>query len=196
MRALLLVVGLTACTPDIFSGAYLCGPDGACPDDLVCSGESNTCVLPSQVQPFTCDVQNTEPDNTASDARVLAGLQCVSAPVKIENCLVDAADTADWVTFVTPSVCTAVEVQVRLSFPIAFEDLGFDLWDVDANMPLASDGECTQGADTGDVRRCLDHELVPGRKYGVQVRPTGEGTCDGACTYNRYLLTVQLATPG
>lgn len=196
MRALLLLSVFAACTPDIVAGAYLCGPDGACPDGLACSGASNTCVLPSQTEPFACTPKfDFEPDDTSAEAHLLEDLQCVSAPFKIESCMLEG-DAADWVMFVPPAVCTAVEVQVRLSFPIAFADLGLELWDLDGNVQLATDGECLQGADTGDVRRCLDHELVPGKKYGLKVSPTGEGTCDGSCSFNKYFLSVQLATPG
>jgi hypothetical protein len=176
-----------ACTPDIASGSYLCGPDGACPEGQACNGPDNVCVLPSQVQPFECD--GSLPTQQDID------MECVSSPFQRQGCIIEG-DTANWVTFVAPSVCTAVEVQARLSFPTAFADLGIELVDTDRNMTLATDAECTTGADTGEVRRCLDFQLVPGTAYRITVSPTGEGTCDGACPYNRYTLRVQLATPG
>jgi hypothetical protein len=196
MRAIVLCFGLAACTPDIVSGAYLCGPEASCPEGQVCNGPDNTCVLASLAEPFSCVPEmNFEPDDTIADAHLLANLGCVSAPFANEACM-PAGDAADWLVFVPPSVCTAVEVQARLSFPVAFEVLGLELWDVDHNMPLATDTACRQGAETGEVRRCLDFVLVPGTKYGIKVYPTGEGTCRGACAYNRYSLSVQLATPG
>lgn len=195
MRALIVLAALAGCTPDIVSGAYLCGPDSSCPEDLVCSGASGTCVLASQVEPFACTPKvQLEPDDTMAEAHPL-DFGCVSAVTELQSCMLDG-DVADWVTFVPPAVCNAVEVQARLSFPLAFQDLGFELWDVEANMQLASDAACTQGAGTSDVRRCLDFQLVPGKQYAIKVHPTGDGTCDGGCTYNRYTLTVQLATPG
>ena len=32
--------------------------------------------------------------------------------------------------------------------------------------------------------------------YGLVVKAQSDGDCDGACAYNRYDLSVQLATPG
>lgn len=204
MRAVVLCIGLAACTPEIVSGAYLCGPNATCPDGQLCNGaedegaglQADTCVLASKARPFACTPElDAEPNNTAAEGFLLQNLACVSAPFINDACM-DGDDTADWLTFVAPSVCTAVEVQARLSFPEAFEVLGLELWDVDRDMQLATDGECAQGADIGLVRRCLDFVLVPGTKYGVKVLPTGEGTCNGRCPYNRYTLSVQLATPG
>lgn len=187
MRALLLVF-VASCTPQIVSGAYLCGPDSSCPEELVCDGPSNTCVLPSQAQPFECD-------RSLPSQQDLAEQNCVSLPFTTNGCITEG-DSAHWVTFVPREVCTAVQVEARLSFPFAFGELGLELWDADANTRVATDGDCTAGAETGEDRRCLDHELVPGTKYRVEVHLTGEGTCDGACAYNRYMLRLQLATPG
>jgi hypothetical protein len=157
---------------------------------------AETCVLSSLARPFACKEKfDHEPDNSAAEGYLIQDLACVSAPFINDGCL-PVDDTSDWVTFVAPSVCTAVGVQARLSFPIAYEQLGLELWNVDANMKMADDKECVQGADSTQVRRCLDATLVPGTKYGVKVTPTGEGTCEGTCLYNRYTLSVQLATPG
>jgi hypothetical protein len=196
MRAIVFSFGLAACTPDIVSGAYLCGPEASCPAGQVCSGRDNTCVLPSLAEPFSCESEmDFEPDDTIVDAHLIENLGCVSALFANDACML-AGDTADWLAFVPPSVCSAVEVQARLSFPVAFEELGLELWDIDHDMPLETDTACKQGAGTGEVRRCLDFVLVPGTKYGIKVHPTGKGTCGGACAYNRYTLSVQLATPG
>ena len=127
--------------------------------------------------------------------RLIEDLGCVSAPFVNDGCMVET-ETADWVTFEAPMVCTAVEVQARLSFSLAYEQLGIELWDFAQNVRLATDTDCKSGLDTGGVRRCLDFTLVPGTKYGIKVAPNGEATCGGRCAYNRYSLSVQLATPG
>jgi hypothetical protein len=197
MRVVVLfIMFAAACTPEIISGAYLCGPDGACPDGLACSGESGTCRLPTQVQPFACEpMLDTEPDNSAAEAYSIT-LQCVSVPFVSESCMPEG-DDADWLTFVAPTQCIAVEVQARLSFPISFADLGLELWNLDTDTRLATDTDCVQaGGSLGDVRRCIDFELVGGTRYGIKVHRTGEGTCDGACSFNSYRLTVGTATPG
>lgn len=203
MRALVMCVALAACTPDIVSGSYLCGPDSICPEGQACNGTEDegaglmaeTCVLPSLAQPFKCTPKfDAEPDNSAAEGYVISNLGCVSAPFTNDGCM-PVDDESDWVTFVAPSICTSVGVQARLTFPLAYEELGLELWNVDANMMVAEDKDCPQGSE-GAVRRCLDFTLVPGIKYGVKVKPTGEGACGGNCTYNRYSLSVQLATPG
>ena len=202
MRAAWLLL-LGACTPEIVSGAYLCGPDATCPEGLVCSGiedmmgnVADTCVLPSLVQPFSCEPDvDFEPDNTSAEAFLIPNLGCVSAPFVNEACMM-SGDSADWVKFAAPSGCTAVEVEARISFSLAFEELAFELWDLDRNEKVGASGECTQGAMSGDERRCMDFTLVPGTSYGIKVHPTGSGNCDGDCSFNRYTLRVQLATPG
>jgi hypothetical protein len=204
MRAAVVCLALAACTPEIVSGAYMCGPDASCPGDLRCNGTEDkdanllaeTCVLPSIARPFDCKPTiELEPDNTMSEAFAIPNLGCVSAPFVSENCML-TDDAADWVKFVAPAACTAVEVEARLSFPLAYEELGLELWDLDRNMMLVEESACTAGAEGPDERRCLDFTLVPGTSYGIKVHPTGQGACDGACAHNRYTLRVQLATPG
>ncbi len=205
MRAVyLLVLTVAACTPEVVSGSYMCGPDRTCPEGQTCNGEfdeaaglqQETCVLESLARPFSCVPKiDLEPDDTMDQAFLIENLGCVSAPFVNDGCMLDA-ETADWVTFVAPSSCVAVAVEARLTYPIAYEDLGLELWDVTANVKLTTDEACKSNLDTGRERRCLDYTLVPGTKYAVKVTPTGNGTCDASCAYNRYTLTVQLATPG
>jgi hypothetical protein len=204
MRAPYLLLVLAACTPDVVSGAYLCGPEASCPEGQGCNGEfdeeaglqQDTCVLASLARPFVCMPNiDLEPDDTMEDGYLIENLACVSVPFVSNGCMIET-DSADWVTFVAPSICTAVEVQARLSFSVAYEALSVELWDFAQNMRLATDGECKSGLDTANIRRCLDFTLVPGSKYGIKVMANGSGNCGGACAYNRYTLTVQLATPG
>lgn len=204
MRACwLLALSLAACTPDIVSGAYVCGPERSCPEGQSCDGaqkvemtdpESELCVLSSRARPFSCSsVPDFEPDDTMEQAHLLENLGC-SSTAETDGCMLDA-EAADWLTFVAPDTCaTAPEVQVRLAFPVAYERLAVELWDVDANMKLASDDACTSGLSDEHERRCLEHLLVPGTKYAIKVAPTGEGSCGGSCAYNRYALSVGLAT--
>lgn len=200
MRALFVVVplALAGCVqPEINSGAYLCGPDALCPDGHRCDGPTNTCVLEGLEEAWACPEMSemTEPDDTAATGHVIATPNCISTPTIVDNCMLDG-DTADWVTFTTPSACSGVGVEARVSFPIAFARLGLDLYDLTTNEVLASDTACTTGSgESGDELRCLQANLVPGGSYGIQVRPTGEGTCDGSCAHNRYTLRVQLSAP-
>lgn len=195
--AVVLALSLAACTPDIVSGAYLCGPNGACPEDQLCNGPDNTCVLAGTAKPFECHPEvQSEPDDTAAQARELTALTaCVSPSTATANCML-TGDSADWVRFTAPAVCTAVQVEASVIFPIAFEQVGLELWDLDHDMKIGSDVECSVAGDAGNEQRCLKVVLTPGGNYGIAVKPTGEGNCDGQCPYNRYTLRVQLATPG
>jgi len=194
--AILVVVFAAACTPDIVSGAYLCGPNAACPEGQSCNGPDNTCVLASTAQPFECTPDmNTEPDDTSAQAHEITGLGCVSVPFVNSNCMLQG-DSEDWVRFTAPSSCTSVEVQARVSFPLAFERLGFELWNLDANTKLTDDVVCPIDGQAGEELRCLQMTLTPGTSYGIRIHPAGDGNCGGTCSFNRYTLRVLLATPG
>jgi hypothetical protein len=84
-----------------------------------------------------------------------------------------------------------------VSYPLAFEALGLELWDLASNtqvqaaMPCAADGT----GESGDELRCLKATLTPGKAYGLHLTPTGDGTCSGECAFNSYTLRVQLVTP-
>ncbi|HEX5059005.1 MAG TPA: hypothetical protein VFV99_06575, partial [Kofleriaceae bacterium] len=77
MRALLLCIPLAACTPDVVSGSYLCGPDELCPDGQKCNGTedkttglaADSCVIPSLARPFACTPKvDVEPDDSMAQA--------------------------------------------------------------------------------------------------------------------------------
>lgn len=192
MRALLFVLPLAACTPEIVSGSYLCGPNATCPDDQVCNGPDNVCVTAS-AQPFSCEPElTTEPDDTTDLAFSLGPIDCVSVASILASCM-DETDGADWISFSTSEGCVGLSADVRITFPTAFEELGLELWDLDANERIAIDAPCPITSDSGDELRCLKSPLVPSTRYAVQVLPTGEGTCDGSCAYNRYTFRMQLS---
>lgn len=193
--AILFIVFATACTPDIVSGAYLCGRNAACPSGQSCNGPDNTCVLSSTATGFECTPDmETEPDDTAAQAHQITGLGCVSVPYIDNNCMMQG-DSEDWVRFTAPAACAAVEVQARVSFPYAFERLGLELWNIDANTKLVEDTACPIDGQAGEELRCMQMTLTPGTSYGIRVRPAGDGNCGGNCSYNRYTLRVLLATP-
>jgi hypothetical protein len=196
MRALALVF-LAACSPDIVSGAYLCGPESMCPPDEACDGVTDSCVLASRAEPFACD-DGTERagDDTAASATQLPNLDCVSVPASLDGCM-PAGDGADWFKFSTPTVCSSIEAQVRVQYPVAYEHLSMQLWDIGMNTLVGSDIDCPKSSgDPAHVERCINLQVTPGHDYGIAIQPTADGSCDGACAYNRYYLTVQLATPG
>jgi hypothetical protein len=194
--ASILACGLVAaCTPDISSGTYLCGPDQTCPGDQACNGSDNRCVIASTAMPFACTAdEEHEPDNTIAQARALPALGCVSALFSENGCLA-ANDDADWFELVAPVGCTALGIDVRIGYPIAYEAVAVVLADA-AGTPIATDAPCaTPSGNAGDDERCLVQTISPGTTYLLQVKPAGGGDCDGACKYNRYTLGVRLETP-
>jgi len=194
MRALLLVV-VAACSPSIAPGAYLCGANQACPPDQVCDGTSDTCVLKGTETPFTCD-GDVAGDDSAANAQSIPQLECVSPPFVAAGCM-PAGDGQDWLKLTVPSVCTSVEIEARLAYPVAYEKLALELWDLGTNAPIGTDVPCAQGAnDPSQVVRCITLTVTPGGQYGLVVKATSDGDCGGSCAYNRYDLSVQLATPG
>jgi hypothetical protein len=194
MRALLLalVLPVVACTPEIVSGSYKCGPNASCPEDQTCNGEDNICVT-AAAQPFSCEPdRDTEPDDTADKAFSVGAKDCTSVASILDSCM-DEGDSADWVSFSTNASCSDISVDVRVTFPTAFEELGLELWDVAANERVAVNAPCEFTGEPGDELRCLKGPLQAGRQYAIQVLPTGEGTCDGRCAYNRYTLRMQIS---
>src|SRR5262249_31582964 len=155
---------------------------------LACNGGDNRCVVPSTVEPFACDPgTEREPDNDISHAFAVAALGCVSRADIIDGCLA-AHDDADWFSFDAPSSCTAVEVQLRLTFPVAWEPLVTSLASQDGTI-VAGDDVCPDvpASDTsGDAVRCLKLTLTPGSHYGASITPAGGGDCSGDCAFNRY----------
>lgn len=192
MRAVMIVALLGGCAPEIVSGAYRCGPDASCPDGQACNGPDNTCVAPSSVEPFACEpAVQTEPDDTAASAFALGELDCLEV-FSTDSCMV-AGDSADWFQFAAPAGCGDVHAAARVRFPIAFQQLQLELWDLGSNTLVTADAECTVGSDEGgEELRCLEADLVTGSSYGLRVIPTGDGTCAGDCAYNRYTVRVQL----
>jgi hypothetical protein len=199
MRAAIFIAALAGCAPDIASASYVCGPDETCPPDQACNGPDNKCVIASTAQPFACLAKELhEPDDVLAQALQVPQLDCVSTPFIDHGCLA-AGDLQNWYKLSTPGNCTAVEVNVRLDYAVSTETLGLELWDAEgAGAKLVGDSPCATGAnaDAGDDARCVKLTLGNGHHYGILVKPAGGGDCDGRCNYNRYQLTVQLATPG
>jgi hypothetical protein len=196
MRALLFLV-VAACSPTINPGSYLCGAERSCPPDQTCDGLSDSCVLTGTEVPFTCDMGTDTPgDDSAATATQIPQLQCVSPPFNVSGCM-PAGDGQDWYKLSVLSACTSVEVDVRMSYPVAYEKLSLELWDLSTNAPIGTDVQCVQSAnDPAHVDRCIKLTVNPGGDYGLVVKAQSDGDCDGACAYNRYDLSVQLATPG
>jgi hypothetical protein len=185
MRVALVLV-VAACTPEIESGAYLCGPEQLCPVGLACSGSDFTCEAPEDVQPFTCNA----PATSATSPQRVPPLTCVSGTT-LTSCLT-AGSTGAWFQLATPASCTTVGVTAEIDFPFAFESLDLVLADA-TGAPIGSDGACVTPADGLDSR-CLAMTLADSTTYLLEVVPAGSD-CDGDCDYNQYALSFHLDAP-
>lgn len=185
---------LGACTPEIVTGAYLCGPEQACPDGQVCSPATALCVGPGAVRPFACGDAQTEiePNNSASAPQVIPGTTCGTTIGEISGCT-PAGDAWDWYAFTIPPTCTSQVVRVRLSSSIAFQTLGVTLSGPSGTFEATAAACDSSFPDDGEVQVCLAQPVTAGT-YTVQVAPVEGGNCDGDCPYNRYRLAMQLGT--
>ncbi len=196
MRRLCLVLAVAACSPEVASGAYLCGPEELCPEGMRCNGPDNTCVTDAVAEPFTCNaVTEQEPNNTALTAQDLGQPACVSQPIEVTGCAA-GNDVEDWYQLRVPTSCGAVEVQARATFPVAFEPFVIEVRAADDSV-VATSVVCTpHGAeDLGLTQACVKATGVPGSRYSVRIAREGSENCGGACANNRYALSVQLAQP-
>ena len=196
MRALafvLLIGGASACTPDIVSESYLCGPNASCPEDQKCNGADNICVT-SSPEAFSCDFGGKEPNDSIETGQPLGTFGCTSLATSLDACM-DMGDAVDWYTLTAPTGCDAVAIDSRLTFPTAWEDLALELWNVDTNERVGQSSKCAFGGEAGDELRCMNVTLDQGARYAIAVLPTGDGDCKGTCAYNRYALHMQLTLP-
>ncbi len=192
----ILVVSAAACSPEVSSGAYLCGPNEACPDTQACDGPTNSCVVPTTASAFSCPggTEKNEPDNTQTTGTVISNLECVSSQYSDAGCLA-LGDAVDWLRFTAPAGCTALEVEIRISYKVAFEPLQIVLHDA-TGAQLATDTACKNtDPGQGEDVRCLTQTITSGESYGIEIKAAGGDDCDGACQFNRYTIAVQLATP-
>jgi hypothetical protein len=193
MRGAWLVV-LAGCTPDIATGAYLCGPEQSCPPGFACNGPDQACVTKSTAQPFSCDdSEQREPDNDLAHAFPVGPLTCVSPAAVLDGCLA-TGDPADWFAIDAPASCTAVAADLEVTYPVAWEPIALTLSATDGTV-LGTDTDCHDTVPAGSDLRCLKVPLTPGMHYGVSVAPAGGGDCGGDCAFNRYTLSVRLDTP-
>lgn len=192
MRAASVFLFVAACTPDIGSGSYFCGPDSACPEGQACNGPDNRCVVAGAAEPFACmPEENTEPDDNAANAYEFMNVGCGGVPVPFDNCMLEG-DREDWIKVAVPAGCTNGTLSARIDYPIAFERLAVEIWDIATNMQYAEDLECSGTGDPAEERRCVRVPVKAATTYGVRVRPAGDGNCDGNCSYNRYTVRVQI----
>ena len=195
MRWLAIVV-LAGCAPDITSGAYQCGDEASCPTGLVCNGPDNLCVSPIGVTGFACTADEShEPDDDIAHGFQLMPQNC-GFSTGVHGCL-GPGDSQDWISLVTPTGCSAVEIATRTVAPIAFEPVAVSLADASGAV-LATDTTCADASPSstnGVSTNCMKMTVAPGTMYGIRIAPAGGGDCDGDCAFNRYFVTVTVDVP-
>jgi hypothetical protein len=195
MRAAVIAIWAAACTPEISSGSYLCGPEQLCPEGQRCNGPDNVCVLASQAQPFACGgADDPIGDDGPAGGPLIADLTCVSTLREMKGCLREM-DPADFFQLDVPAGCAAVQVEATVSFPIAFAPLRFRFASgtelADVETPCAA----SQMPVPGDDQRCFRMAVQPGAHHAIGLVRDGTDDCAGGCSYNRYTLRFRLSTP-
>lgn len=195
MRVLVAAIALSAaCSPDIGTGTYFCGPDRLCPPDLECDDNTFVCESRQGADRFECPAgsESSEPDDSRGDALEAGPIACGAPlfPQVVTGCVADAEDR-DHIAFELEQECTGEDphVEITLRYPIALVALEMSLLDEDGDV--VADGEiCTLSGDaTGMERVCIDRPLDPGA-YVLRIRSTGVGDCDGDCPHNQYVLDI------
>jgi hypothetical protein len=196
MRAVFAMLLVAACAPDIAPGAYVCGPEEACPDDMKCDRATAICVSPTNAAPFACGDRNADdPSNeTPATAQSVGDLACTSLVAEVRSCL-PAGDSGDFYTFRVLDGCTNARLRASVVFPIAFERLVLQLGK-QGETPVTIDTACPVGGtvDDGNGVTCLDATVSSGT-YVIGVVPDGTGNCDNECRFNRYQVGVQVTGP-
>ncbi len=196
MRAALLVALVTAaCTPDIAPGTYFCGAEGLCPEGQACNGPDNICVLDNQAQPFDCDGADPTGDDAPSAGQPLGDLGCVSQLTENKGCLREN-DPADWFQLDVPDNCNAVQIDARVTFPVAFEPVEMQV-SSENGAPTTAETPCSSGTFPleGQTIRCFKLTVQNGSHHAIGLVHQGSENCNGACSNNRYILSLQLSTP-
>lgn len=184
----------SACTPEIGSGTYFCGPEQLCPPGQQCDGPTHTCETDVIAQPFACPMgsEDFEPDGEMATARALPDVMCGQAVLGAFNGCMAEGDTADLVTFVNNTTCMSSDphIEIRMRYPIAFMPLVVEVLD-DQGAVIATGELCTASNDlTGTERQCIDIPNEQGT-YFIRVSPEADAPdCDGECGFNEYVLDI------
>lgn len=210
MRAqLLLVILVSACTPEITSDTYSCGPEMLCPPKLAChlgplqsddSLESArfaySCVTTLIAGPFACSdvTSDQEPDDEPSAGLDLTALACGSQFEFTDWGCIAQSDDVDHYRFSIPTACLGNDprFQANLRYPIGTAPLTLDL--LDASGTVISSAElCSNSSTEGGIEAsCLIVPNLPVGDYVLRVKldPVGTADCDGECAFNRYQLRL------
>lgn len=191
--AVAVMLGLAACDPEILSGAYLCGPQMACPDDEVCSPADGTCVRPELAEPFACEPGSDggEPNEDPATATTLNVAGCPAGQVERIGCLPAAADV-DWIAVTSSVACAGAPLRIDVRYSVAFAPAVVDLYTTDGQSVIASATPCDITGGIGDKDAvCLATTVPPDGRALVRVSLDGELDCDGSCAFMHYQVAAR-----
>jgi hypothetical protein len=182
---LVLAFAVAACTPEIVSGVYFCGPEMLCPPDQLCSPDTALCVRPALVQPFACPAgsQDLEPNNDVASATTMTFTTCPGPEQRSPACMPDPADI-DLIAIDAPCPGGALSLDVR--FPVAFSPIVVEQIEVGGAVIASATSCAIAGDESINDAACLDVTVPAGGRVYIRFSLDPEIDCDDACAFNWY----------
>ena len=192
------------CTPEIVSGSYLCGPErlsrgaGLQRHRDKPPASSHTCVLASLARPFACAPTDQRRARNSRGRGVPDPEPRLRVAAVLNNGCMLGDDSADWVKFVAPSVCTAVDgASAADRFRSRSKRSGSSCGTSTATCSSATDGACARARIPAACVAASTSTLVPGHEVRRQGPPDrSRAIATALARYNRYTLSVQLGHAG
>jgi hypothetical protein len=191
-----LALAVAGCDPDITGGAYICGPQLACPDDYACDQVTALCVRPSSAQPFACaeGAEAGEPNDDPGFATPILLPACPGNQVERLGCLPAAADF-DWLVIDGGAACAGAPVTIEIRYAAAFAPAVVDETSPTGTV-IAGAEQCGVAGDSGiNDAKCLDTTLGADGRVMLRVGLDPELDCDGACDFTNYSVTARASAP-
>lgn len=202
LAAATLSLSALACSPNIASDTYFCGPDGLCPPGQTCNfGElpdiSYSCSLSELTSPFRCSSLPTdmEPDNSPGEAGSLGQLRC-DTRIEVPNFgCITTKDDVDHFLFSKTMICGGDNPnnEIRLYFPIGSAPLQLELLDPSLT-PIETGEFCSSEVDidSGQESRCISVPDLAVGDYTIRIAlaPAANANCQGECEFNRYKIVL------
>lgn len=192
-RWIVLLLALTACVPEIYDGAYLCGPEQTCPEGQTCDPSTAVCQGDPPRGAFACPDGSDadEPDDVQGDAPRRA-VGCLGFPVEWTGCVTDAGDV-DRTVLEIDAACVGRPLRLDVRTAIAFGQPEVTLLDA-SGQPLSAASCTTTPGISVDAFACVATDAATATTE-VRVTMPSDGTCDGACAFNRYALRATATPP-
>ncbi len=190
--AVVAVLAAAACSAEIGTGTYFCGPEQFCPPDLECNPNTFSCETPGTFEAFSCPfgASVNEPDEAMADAYELT-LECGANTEDFTLCIDDGQDVDHFSFEMEECFGESPHLSFEIRYPVALAELQLELLD-DAGQVLEVAETCTAEQNfTGMEWKCIDIPPLEPGVYFLRVSTTGERTCSGDCEHNQYRLAYR-----